>query len=343
MSSPALAIPIYYIRQIADEIGAMGRDAQQWLKRNGLDPHRLGDASEALSFAVFRRLILEAIQLTGEPALGLRVGARLRLNAHGVLGYAAMNSATLRQTAELFERYTPLRTPLVATSVKVLGRDFRIVYDEPYPLGDIRKPFLEAVVLTLKNVIDQVSDGQPGQPGKPVRRVAFAYPAPDYSSRYEAFFQCPVDFGQAWTGLVLPLALIDRPLVTNDPISFREADSICRREMEDIRHVVNWAARVRRLLRGELHGFPALAEVATRLHLSPRTLHRRLVAEGTSYMALLDELRHRRAVTELIRNKSSIQEIAFGLGYTDMANFRRAFKRWEGIAPSEYRRNNREP
>jgi AraC-like DNA-binding protein len=83
-------------------------------------------------------------------------------------------------------------------------------------------------------------------------------------------------------------------------------------------------------------GFPTLSVTARLFHMTPRTLHRRLREEGTSYQTILDEERRRLAVQYLQNSKFTIQEIAFNLGYTDPANFRRAFKRWENMTPSEY-------
>ena len=85
------------------------------------------------------------------------------------------------------------------------------------------------------------------------------------------------------------------------------------------------------------NGFPSLAVVARMVQLAPRTLHRRLVEEGTSFRLLLEEVRHRRACEHLRAGGLSIEELAYALGYADPANFRRAFKRWEGVAPSLYR------
>ena len=80
-----------------------------------------------------------------------------------------------------------------------------------------------------------------------------------------------------------------------------------------------------------------MVQVARRLHVTPRTLARKLAEEGTSYRAIVDDLRHRMAV-DLIKSGSSMDEIAYLLGYTDTSNFRRAFRRWTGMAPSQLRR-----
>ena len=81
--------------------------------------------------------------------------------------------------------------------------------------------------------------------------------------------------------------------------------------------------------------------MARLFHLTPRTLHRRLVDKGTSFKDILEELRHMLAVQYLLNSKLSIQEIGFNLGYSDQANFRRAFKRWKNIAPSDYMKQRR--
>ena len=92
-----------------------------------------------------------------------------------------------------------------------------------------------------------------------------------------------------------------------------------------------------RLLLDRHGAFPSLQIAARRLHTTPRTLHRRLVAEGTSYRALLESVRHTLAVEQVKSGRFTIEEIAYTLGYTDLANFRRAFKRWERVPPSALR------
>lgn len=338
MSPADFPLPMYYIHQIAEQINSMGGDVQAWLARNHLQEKQLTDPTLTLSFATFRQLILDAMHMTQEPALGLLIGERLLLNTHGILGYAAMNSSTIRQAAELFERYISLRTPLVATRLQIKGKQFRIVFEEPYPLGEIRKPVLEAVVLTVKNVLDYITMG-----ARNVQQVAFSFATPGYAALAKDMFNCEVKYQQDWTGFAMPVEVIDVPLKMNDPTTFREASQICQRELEKISRNESLAMRVRRVMLEKSNGFPSLNVTARLFHLTPRTLHRHLLEEGTSYKSILEEVRHTLAVEHLKSSRLSIQEIAFSLGYTDIANFRRAFKRWEGVAPSEYRNLNVTP
>jgi AraC-like DNA-binding protein len=85
------------------------------------------------------------------------------------------------------------------------------------------------------------------------------------------------------------------------------------------------------------NGFPSLNVTARLCHMTPRTLHRRLIDEGSAFKEILEDVRHMLAVEHLKSGHLTIQEIAYTLGYTDLANFRRAFKRWEGVPPSAYR------
>ena len=114
---------------------------------------------------------------------------------------------------------------------------------------------------------------------------------------------------------------------------------ICQRELDKIIQDETLALRVRRVLIERSNAFPSLQLTARLFHMTPRTLHRKLQDEGTSYRALLDDVRCALAMEHLKSDRLSVQEIGFTLGYTDMANFRRAFKRWQGLAPTDFRQS----
>jgi AraC-like DNA-binding protein len=337
MGTPGLqdfTLPIYYLRHIADQIGSMGADRARWLEQNQLTEAQLADVTLDIPFAAFRKLILDALDITREPALGLLVGERLGVNTHGIVGYAALNSGTLRQVVEMFERFMRLRTPLVTTGHELHGDQFRIVFTEVVPLGDIHRPLFEAVVLSVKNLVDAVTLGS-----RHVSLAAFGFAAPGDAALAHDLFRCEVRYGQAWTGFALPLEVVDLPLKMTDPTTFAEAALICQRELEKLAPRESLGARVRRLMLDKQNGFPSLQVTARLFHLTPRTLHRRLLQEGTSFQLILDDARHRLALEHLKTGSLSLQEIAWALGYTDLANFRRAFKRWEGLPPSGFRAN----
>lgn len=186
--------------------------------------------------------------------------------------------------------------------------------------------------LAIKNLFDAVSLGASG-----VMRVSFPFACPDYAWLAAEMLRCEVIYDAGWTGFSLPLGLLDQPLKMANPTSFREAELICQRELDKLEQAVSMSSRVRRIMLEKHSGFPSLNVTARLFHLTPRTLHRRLLEEGTSFKDILEQVRHTLAVEYLKAGHLSIEEIAYTLGYTDIANFRRAFKRWEAMPPSRYR------
>ena len=332
MSTETLPLAANYLRQIAEQIAACGIDPARWLASAGLTPAEFADPAREVSLPQFVRLVHEGLAATGEPALGLLVGERLAATTHGMLGYAALNSETLRQALDLVQLYLPVRTSLVAIRHEEWGDRMRMIFETRPDIAEIARPVLEAVTLTIKNMLETVSMG-----ASRVAGIGFAFPAPDYAALARSLFRAEVEYDRDWTGFTLPLAIVDEPLRMADPAAFEEARQICQRELDKLRRAETLAARLRRLLLDKQGGYPTLEVVARLFNMTPRTLHRRLVDEGTSYREILDDVRHRLALEHLKSPHMSIEEIAYTLGYGELANFRRAFRRWEGMAPSAYR------
>jgi AraC-like DNA-binding protein len=323
---------VLYVRQIAEQVRSLGADVALWLGESGLTEAQLADASLTIPYAVFEGLLVGALRVTGEPALGLLVGERLLASAHGMLGYAAMSSGTIRQAIDVVERYARLRISLLAVTHEEHPGEVRACYRPTQPIAAIERPLLEAVVLSTLRMLNAISMG-----ACTVRHVSFTFAAPDYAALARDLFGCEVRYGQSWTGFAIPPEALDVPLRLADPEAFAEAARVCQRELDKLTANESLAARVRRLLLEQKSGFPSLQVTARLFGMAPRTLHRRLIDEGTSYRDLLEEVRHALAVEHLKSGRFAIEEIAWTLGYSDLANFRRAFKRWESMPPSEYR------
>ncbi|CAD5106212.1 putative HTH-type transcriptional regulator [Pseudomonas carbonaria] len=327
-------LPVQYLRQIAEQLRAMGTDPAAWLARCEVEPRQLDDPDYQPGFALFSQLIEHALALTEEPALGLLVGERLVINTHGILGFAALQSESLRQAIQLVERYLAVRTTLVTLRHEhdEAAQREHIQFVASFPLGSIERTVLEAVMLAIKNVFDAITPANVC-----LSQVGFPFPAPCYADLANEMFGCPVAYDQPWAGFTIDSALLDLPLRMADPAAFREAESICQRELMKLGEKTSLSARVRRLMLEKQNGFPSLVVTARLFHMTPRTLHRHLLDEGTTFKQILKEVRHSLAVEHLKSGRLSVQEIACSLGYNDVANFRRAFKQWEGVPPSEYR------
>lgn len=332
MHAQEFTLPVQYVRQIADQVVRMGASLPDWYQQSPLAEPRAGDAVLTLPFDLFERLMREAIDRTQEPAFGLLLGERLLVNSHGILGYAAMNSGTIRQALDLLQSYFHVRTTLVSLRHEIVRDEARVIIDDLVALGSIRHTVLEAVVLTVKNLFDYLTLG-----ASHISRASFPFAEPEYGDLARELFDCEVRYGQSWAGFAIPVRALDIPLAMANTTTFQEASLICQRELDKLTQQQSWSARVRRAMLEKQRGFPSLNVAARMFHMTPHTLHRRLATEGTSYREILDDVRHMLAVEHLKNQRLTVQEIAFNLGYTDIANFRRAFKRWESVAPSDYR------
>jgi AraC-like DNA-binding protein len=325
-------IPVEYARLLADHLRSVGVGAGDWPVQSGVTEARLAEAGGVLSYGEFRQLVLEAQAAANEPALGLFMGARLVASTHGMVGTAAVSASTVRQALDIVEQFSQLRSSLITISREVAALEVRLVFSEVLPLGDIQRPIFEAVVLSIKNILDDITMG-----AAEVLEVAFPFEKPEYAALARDMFGCEVRYGQGWAGFSAPTQVLDLPVRLADPAAFEEAARICQRELDRISAEESLGARVRRLLLHNQSGFPSLSVTARLLHMSPRTLHRRLVDEGTSYREVLESVRHTLAIQHVRSGRFSMEEIAYRLGYSDLANFRRAFKRWEAVPPSVFR------
>lgn len=330
---PDFRLPVQYLRQVAEQLRVMGVAPGDWLADCGVAPALLDDPEYQPGIELFGPLMQQALRLSGEPALGLLIGERLGVGTHGVLGFAALQGGSLRQVIQLLERYLAVRTTLARVQLDGEPAQARehLRFVAEYPLGEVEQTVMEAVMLAVKNIFDAITPA-----GRSASRISFPAPEPTYAALAEQLFGCPVDYAQPWAGFTFDTAMLDTPLRMADPSAFREAELICQRELKKLGEKSSLGARVRRLILERQNAFPSLVTIARLLYMTPRTLHRRLLAEGTSYKQILKEVRHVLAIEHLRAGRLTVEEIAQVLGYSDVANFRRAFKQWEGVAPSAF-------
>jgi AraC-like DNA-binding protein len=235
----------------------------------------------------------------------------------------------------VLERFGPVHIPYVrARSAVRRGNRHALGFDVIGPIEPAaRIALLELVAVARKNLFESVLGDSIAS-----ARFDFDYPAPAWAARYEEELGAPARFGRPETAISIPVTWLDRECSTSDPVLF--ATSIERlearkRQLESREFVV---VQVEDLLSSS--GDPGLSveEVARSLGMSRRSLTRHLSEVGTTYRALRDDHRRRRA-EQLLRNRDlDIGEVAWRLGYRDLANFGRAARRWFGTSPGRYRR-----
>ena len=313
-------------------VGNRGIDTQPILSLPGLAALDDPDARipEKTAEAAWRM----AADLTGDPALGIRVAESLPRGALDLVEYAFRSSASLALGLERLARYGPVMSDRVAARMETTGDGILIFVRDTATtvLHPGRSEFALAIALKLA----RDSTGANLTP----TQVCFAHPEPHDAGPHHRFFRGEIRFNAGANSMMLSGADGARPLVGAD----EALAVIVRRRLEKV--LADRAATVsaslgsqvrRMLVEGLGHATVTPDSAAAALHMSRRTLSRRLAGEKTSFRELLDEVRSELARALLMDRSLSVADVAFFLNYSEPAAFHRSFRRWTGQTPSEYR------
>ena len=311
-----------YVSAFANAIRECGHDPAQF----GLKREAIVDEDEL--FDLFARVLV----VVKDPTLALRLGTSLHIGTHGVLGHALMSCRTLRQAAEILVRHNPLRSRSGSVSLALTPEQAILTFTPPFQVPGAPWFLPEVFLAAGTAVIRQLSGSDIS-----ACSLEFAHAPHMEEKNYQAILGLPVFFGRTQNRFLGPRAAVDFPLPTaNDAVAemyLRQCDKLLR-EMDA---ASGCASEVRHALLSSRGRFPSAKEVAVSLNMSERTLRRRLDEEATSFMQIVDDVRNHLAKQYLAETKLTIAEVGELLGFDDAANFRRAFKRWNGYPPRSMR------
>lgn len=329
-------LPAALALQLAPAIATCGgsQDAYlEWLRET--DGASIAPATPArrITFARYAQCVQKAIELSGEPALGLLIGVEMPVSRYGALGLAIYSAATMGEAMRLAERFSPVFGNLGRMHLSEHAGIARFEFEEAHSLDPVR----DYIVLALFSSLVQIGSRLTGRP-PPVGHIELAFSEPAYFERFRASIPVEVRFDQPAHAIVFDAKHLDSPILSADPTAARSAIEQCERELAARSGDDPLLGDVQRALKRDAHATPALSRIARALGMAERTLKRRLAERGTSFSQLVGIQRRRRAL-ELLQTPASIDEIAELLGYSDAANFTRAFRRWTGQSPRAMRRN----
>ena len=309
----------------------MGVDPDALLATLGVPAALLGQSEARVPTAVVYRAFEEVARLTGDECFCLHAADAMPVGTFEVLDFAMRSSATIGEALERAVRYwalmddgSLLRVEIGGTTSSFVG--LGTVPPSPRPASEM--------VFALLFVRGKQLTGQ----SWPLREVSFLQDPPRERAGHDRFFGVPVQFGRRRNELVFDTSWLDTPCLTYDPhlASFfvRHADAL----LKQLGGPATWLDEVKQAIAVSIRGTdPALENTAKQLATSERTLQRRLADLGTSHTGLVEEVRRSLALKLLADRTIAISEVAYLLGFFDTSTFHRAFKRWTGATPSEYR------
>lgn len=309
--------------------------AADLLASAGINPDASVDPKLMVSDTVYYELLERIAENTDVTDLPLRVGATMRCDEYGALGLAFKAAPTLFGSYRRVARYARLWTSVVEYELAPAdGAKWFILHRAgPRRLG--LRLSNEATLASATAIAREVSSTGAFHP----REVHLQHPAPRMTSHHEAYFGCPVVFGSDRDALLISQHALDNPNRLGDEGITQFLIGHLDQELARVAGAAPLRDRLRDAIARSLsEGLPKMEDIAKRLGMSVRSLHRRLADDGLSFQGLTNETRRELAQGLLLDERYTIAEIAFLIGFSEQSAFTRAFKRWCNETPANFRK-----
>lgn len=331
---PDNGIPGVYGLLLLEVVSRFGISEQTLFSPFGLTSEQLANPNFRYSPEQASALLKHALELTGEPSLGYHMGTQMRISIHGFIGYAIMTASSIAEALMLASRFIQVRIPFLRLHVSTMQPKGRLqLFCDDLTLEPLRRELLIALTVGILTMGKALT-------GKDIwAEIECDFPEPAAFAKYKDRINATIKFNQPHLVAYFDKDYLSLPLVNADPIASQIAINQCEAELSTLGERKRVAMKVRDILTQSNHRYPTIETVADMLHMSDRTLKRQLAAEGTSFSNVVDEVRHRHATSLLSRSDYSLEQISDELGYSDVGNFTRAFKRWTGRTPGNWRKD----
>ncbi|MDX1457192.1 MAG: AraC family transcriptional regulator [Marinobacter sp.] len=314
------------------ELEAQGVDPNVLLAGTGLPSSTINDPDTRISHQQKVQIFRNMHQSMREPDSGLRAGQRQRISDFGIYGYAVISSSTFGDAVEFGIRHVRLLGPVFDKSFHIEGGEGVFRGQQLMALGNLLPLASEFWLSSIQALGYWILE-------KPMPSISLRlpYPAPDYWRRYEEIFRCPVTFGCDVMEWRFDARILDVSCPNANPITAAVTADLCRQLLANLPEESELVERIRLACLNQRGKFPSADAFADQIGISTRTLHRQLASDNKTYQGVLDEIRCTLAKQFLDQPDLPVETVAAQVGFSEASNFRKAFRRWTGQTPSEYR------
>lgn len=324
-------VSVAYLQGLIAYFEECGEDPAHLLGLFSVEQASLSDPNQRLPVSLFEAMLDHGEQLLEDPNIGLHVGERIKPGQFGVLGYSVMNCATLEESIQRHMRYENLVSTVAHTRYLTDQDPVRLIWDTGSRQAS--RHFAEDIVASWVTFTRWIL----GRDLAPLK-IAFRHDRPDDLTEHERLFRCPLSFNAEQVEVQFPQPYLNLRLPHPDPCVVAMMDAYAEELLMHVRKEPGIVAQAEAFLTEGLMGSDvSLDHLAGHLGLSRRQLQRELRQAGVTYQSLLDQTRRTLALRYILDRNMSFIDVAFMTGFSDASAFQRAFRRWTGMSPGQYR------
>ena len=327
-------IAICFVEEALQAVRARGLDAEALLLQVGISPSLLEAQQARVSTAQYGALWRSIAQALDDEFFGLD-SRRMKLGSFAMLCRAVVHCNTLEKALTRALRFYALLLDDFGAALSRRGDAATLALDDRSAHTSQRVFAHEALLIMLYGLACWLIGRR-----IPILLTEFAYPEPPHSAEYRIMYSSRLSFGRPNTSITFDAQYLDQPVIQDEQSVKEFLRIIPENILVKYKNTNSLTAKIRRRLRQTLpHELPDFEVLARELHTASATLRRRLHEEGESYRSIKDQLRRDVAITYLSDSDRSVMDIALELGFAEPSAFHRAFKKWTGASPGEYRRS----
>jgi len=320
------------LRALRDELVEEGVSSAALVEGSGIDESWFDRPDIPPSRTQRVTIMRNAWRLASRSDAALRAGCRQKISDFGLYGYGMASSETVSDCLHFGYSQIEFAGPVLNITREIRGDTAVFVSQNPLTLGPILPFSAEFWRSSMTTLLDLIMGQR-----FPSTAMFFPYPEPAHANALREKFQCDLHFDAPLMEWHFDAACLSLPC----PNASRFLATLCTDFCESVLTAGNGQTplqrEIRLMLLGKIREQPVAAEIARELGLSRRSLYRRLLEENATFQGLLDDVRASVAIQFLSSTRLPVEEIAHRVGFSDLSNFRKAFRRWTGVTPRSYR------
>lgn len=327
-----LGVPVSNIKPLIKLLVSDGVELNDLLHNTDIELSDFLDVNKHINFNQHLRLINNARKLSKDCTYALKLGEQFFINHDGILACRVMSSENTQKAMELLTQYQSLLTGLLMLDFTIEEDYGVLTISEKLPIGESAWHFIEYSFSAIFS-LGKFCLGQKDL------HVIFEFERKCHgeSAAFEAFLNNPVRFNCDKNRVLIPRESLSKPIIFSNSASALQTDNLCKLHLKKLNNDTEVIHKVKSTMRSMPFDSISLESLSDRLHMSPRTLRRHLHSQGVSFKALLENERKSIAIKRIEKKDISLEKLAELLGYNSASSLSRAFKRWYGVSPNNYK------